>query len=155
MNTDNTHSTKVEFDEEELEQATPVTVPAPMEDVFDDNVPTAEPRVSPGKAIGISAAVGVGGVCIASVAAKQDASLSAAATPDNEKSVEQIAANIGIGDDVERVVVPEPAHLTVTIEHSPSAHGVIVDDNAFAANFNVDDDASGIPDFDNSCETLI
>ena len=39
MNTDNTHSTKVEFDEEELEQATPVTVPAPMEDVFDDNVP--------------------------------------------------------------------------------------------------------------------
>lgn len=155
MNTDNTHSTKVEYDEEELEQATPVTVPAPMEDVFDDNVPSAEPRASTGKAIGISAAVGVGGVCIASVAAKQDASLSAAATPDNEKSAEQIAANIGIGDDVERVVVPEPAHLTVTIEHSPSAHGVIVDDNAFAANFSADDDVSGIADFDNSCETLI
>lgn len=81
-------------------------------------------RVSLGRAVGVSAAVGVAGVCTASVLSKEDASLSRAATPDEEKSADEIAANVGIGDDVERVEVPAEPHVTVTYEDMTGDSGM-------------------------------
>lgn len=78
-------------------------------------------RVSLGRAVGVSAAVGVAGVSVASVLSKEDASLSRAATPDDEKSADEIASNVGIGDDVERVQVPAEPHVTVTYEDMTAA----------------------------------
>lgn len=80
-------------------------------------------RVSPGRVAAVSATAGVAGVCVASVLTKEDASLSRAATPDDEKSADEIASNVGVGDDVERVEVPIQPHVTVTCEDLTAAAG--------------------------------
>lgn len=87
-------------------------------------LPDARQRMSLGRAMGVSAAVGVAGVCVASVLTKEDASLSRAATPDNEKSADDIAANAGAGDDTERVEVPAPPHVTISYEDTPMNSGM-------------------------------
>lgn len=87
-------------------------------------LPDAGQRMSLGHAIGVSAAVGVAGVCVASVLTKEDASLSRAATPDNEKSADDIAANAGAGDDTERVEVPAAPHVTISYEDTPMNSGM-------------------------------
>lgn len=87
-------------------------------------LPDAGQRMSLGRAIGVSAAVGVAGVCVASVLTKEDASLSRAATPDNEKSADDIAANAGAGDDTERVEVPAAPHVTISYEDTPMNSGM-------------------------------
>ncbi len=84
-------------------------------------MPDARRRVSLGRAVGVSAAVGVAGVSVASILTKEDASLSRAATPDDEKSADEIASNIGVGDDMERVEVPAQPHVTVTYEDMTAA----------------------------------
>lgn len=86
-------------------------------------LPDAGQRMSLGRAMGVSAAVGVAGVCVASVF-KEDASLSRAATPDNEKSADDIAANAGAGDDTERVEVPAAPHVTISYENTPMNSGM-------------------------------
>lgn len=131
--------------EEEMARATEVIVPAPdatptpgnqapgnqapgnqeAVDVSQEDFPSAAllpdagQRMSLGRAMGVSAAVGVAGVCVASVLTKEDASLSRAATPDNEKSADDIAANAGAGDDTERVEVPAAPHVTISYEDTP------------------------------------
>ena len=87
-------------------------------------LPDAGQRMSLGRAMGVSAAVGVAGVCVASVLAKEDASLSRAATPENEKSADDIAANAGAGDDTERVEVPAAPHVTISYEDTPMNSGM-------------------------------
>lgn len=87
-------------------------------------LPDAGQRMSLGRAMGVSAAVGVAGVCVASVLTKEDASLSRAATPDNEKSADDIAANAGAGDDTERVEVPAAPHVTISYEDTPMNSGM-------------------------------
>lgn len=87
-------------------------------------LPDAGQRMSLGRAMGVSAAVGVAGVCVASVLTKEDASLSRAATPDNEKSADDIAANAGVGDDTERVEVPAAPHVTISYEDTPMNSGM-------------------------------
>lgn len=87
-------------------------------------LPDAGQRMSLGRAMGVSAAVGVAGVCVASVLTKEDASLSRAATPDNEKSADDIAANAGAGDDTERVEVPAAPHVTISYEDTPMNRGM-------------------------------
>lgn len=87
-------------------------------------LPEAGQRMSLGRAMGVSAAVGVAGVCVASVLTKEDASLSRAATPDNEKSADDIAANAGAGDDTERVEVPAAPHVTISYEDTPMNSGM-------------------------------
>ena len=87
-------------------------------------LPDAGQRMSLGRAMGVSAAVGVAGVCVASVLTKEDASLSHAATPDNEKSADDIAANAGAGDDTERVEVPAAPHVTISYEDTPMNSGM-------------------------------
>lgn len=87
-------------------------------------LPDAGQRMSLGRAMGVSAAVGVAGVCVASVLTKEDASLSRAATPDNEKSADDIAANAGAGDDTERVEVPAAPHVTISYEDMPMNSGM-------------------------------
>lgn len=87
-------------------------------------LPDAGQRMSLGRAIGVSAAVGVAGVCVASVLTKEDASLSRAATPENEKSADDIAANAGAGDDTERVEVPAAPHVTISYEDTPMNSGM-------------------------------
>lgn len=87
-------------------------------------LPDAGQRMSLGRAMGVSAAVGVAGVCVASVLSKEDASLSRAATPDNEKSADDIAANAGAGDDTERVEVPAAPHVTISYEDTPMNSGM-------------------------------
>ena len=87
-------------------------------------LPDAGQRMSLGRAMGVSAAVGVAGVCVASVLTKEDASLSRAATPDNEKSADDIAANAGAGDDMERVEVPAAPHVTISYEDTPMNSGM-------------------------------
>lgn len=86
--------------------------------------PEAGQRMSLGRAMGVSAAVGVAGVCVASVLTKEDASLSRAATPENEKSADDIAANAGAGDDTERVEVPAAPHVTISYEDTPMNSGM-------------------------------
>lgn len=136
--------------EEEMARATEVIVPAPdatptpgnqasgnqapgnqeAADVSQEDFPSAAllpdagQRMSLGHAIGVSAAVGVAGVCVASVLTKEDASLSRAATPDNEKSADDIAANAGAGDDTERVEVPAAPHVTISYEDTPMNSGM-------------------------------
>lgn len=136
--------------EEEMARATEVIVPAPdatptpgnqapgnqapgnqaAADVSQEDFPSAAllpdagQRMSLGRAIGVSAAVGVAGVCVASVLTKEDASLSRAATPDNEKSADDIAANAGAGDDTERVEVPAAPHVTISYEDTPMNSGM-------------------------------
>lgn len=136
--------------EEEMARATEVIVPAPdatptpgnqapgnqapgnqeAADVSQENFPSAAllpdagQRMSLGRAMGVSAAVGVAGVCVASVLTKEDASLSRAATPDNEKSADDIAANAGAGDDTERVEVPAAPHVTISYEDTPMNSGM-------------------------------
>lgn len=87
-------------------------------------LPDAGQRMSLGRAMGVSAAVGVAGVCVASVLSKEDASLSRAATPENEKSADDIAANAGAGDDTERVEVPAASHVTISYEDTPMNSGM-------------------------------
>lgn len=87
-------------------------------------LPDAGQRMSLGRAMGVSAAVGVAGVCVASVLTKEDASLSRAATPENEKSADDIAANAGTGDDTERVEVPAAPHVTISYEDTPMNSGM-------------------------------
>ena len=87
-------------------------------------LPDAGQRMSLGRAMGVSAAVGVAGVCVASVLTKEDASLSRAATPDNEKSADDIAANAGAGDDTERIEVPAAPHVTISYEDTPMNSGM-------------------------------
>ena len=87
-------------------------------------LPNAGQRMSLGRAMGVSAAVGVAGVCVASVLTKEDASLSRAATPENEKSADDIAANAGAGDDTERVEVPAAPHVTISYEDTPMNSGM-------------------------------
>ena len=87
-------------------------------------LPDAGQRMSLGRAMGVSAAGGVAGVCVASVLTKEDASLSRAATPDNEKSADDIAANAGAGDDTERVEVPAAPHVTISYEDTPMNSGM-------------------------------
>lgn len=87
-------------------------------------LPDAGQRMSLGRAMGVSAAVGVAGVCVASVLTKEDASLSRAATPDNEKSADDIAAKAGAGDDTERVEVPAAPHVTISYEDTPMNSGM-------------------------------
>ena len=136
--------------EEEMARATEVIVPAPdatptpgnqasgnqapgnqeAADVSQEDFPSAAllpdagQRMSLGRAMGVSAAVGVAGVCVASVLTKEDASLSRAATPDNEKSADDIAANAGAGDDTERVEVPAAPHGTISYEDTPMNSGM-------------------------------
>lgn len=131
--------------EEEMARATEVIVPAPdatptpgnqapgnqeSADVSQEDFPSAAllpdagQRMSLGRAMGVSAAVGVAGVCVASVLTKEDASLSHAATPDNEKSADDIAANAGAGDDTERVEVPAAPHVTISYEDTPMNSGM-------------------------------
>ena len=136
--------------EEEMARATEVIVPAPdatptpgnqasgnqapgnqeAADVSQEDFPSAAllpdagQRMSLGRAMGVSAAVGVAGVCVASVLTKEDASLSRAATPDNEKSAYDIAANAGAGDDTERVEVPAAPHVTISYEDTPMNSGM-------------------------------
>lgn len=136
--------------EEEMARATEVIVPAPdatptpgnqalgnqasgnqeAADVSQEDFPSAAllpdagQRMSLGRAMGVSAAVGVAGVCVASVLTKEDASLSRAATPDNEKSADDIAANAGAGDDTERVEVPAAPHVTISYENTPMNSGM-------------------------------
>ena len=131
--------------EEEMARATEVIVPAPdatptpgnqapgnqeAADVSQEDFPSAAllpdagQRMSLGRAMGASAAVGVAGVCVASVLTKEDASLSRAATPDNEKSADDIAANAGAGDDTERVEVPAAPHVTISYEDTPMNSGM-------------------------------
>lgn len=136
--------------EEEMARATEVIVPAPdatptpgnqapgnqaagnqaAADVSQEDFPSAAllpdagQRMSLGRAIGVSAAVGVAGVCVASVLTKEDASLSRAATPENEKSADDIAANAGAGDDTERVEVPAAPHVTISYEDTPMNSGM-------------------------------
>lgn len=136
--------------EEEMARATEVIVPAPdatptpgnqapgnqasgnqeAADVSQEDFPSAAllpdagQRMSLGRAMGVSAAVGVAGVCVASVLTKEDASLSRAATPDNEKSADDIAANAGAGDDTERVEVPAAPHVTISYEDAPMNSGM-------------------------------
>lgn len=87
-------------------------------------LPDAGQRMSLGRAMGVSAAVGVAGVCVASVLSKEDASLSRAATPENEKLADDIAANAGAGDDTERVEVPAAPHVTISYEDTPMNSGM-------------------------------
>ncbi len=87
-------------------------------------LPDAGQRMSLGRAMGVSAAVGVAGVCVASVLTKEDASLSRAATPENEKSADDIAANAGAGDDTERGEVPAAPHVTISYEDTPMNSGM-------------------------------
>lgn len=87
-------------------------------------LPDAGQRMSLGRAMGVSAAVGVAGVCVASVLSKEDASLSRAATPENEKSADDIAANAGAGDDTERVEVLAAPHVTISYEDTPMNSGM-------------------------------
>lgn len=87
-------------------------------------LPDAGQRMSLGRAMGVSAAVGVAGVCVASVLTKEDASLSRAATPENEKSADDIAANAGAGDNTERVEVPAAPHVTISYEDTPMNSGM-------------------------------
>lgn len=136
--------------EEEMARATEVIVPAPDATPTPDNqapgnqapgnqeaadvsqedfpsaalLPDAGQRMSLGRAMGVSAAVGVAGVCVASVLSKEDASLSRAATPENEKSTDDIAANAGVGDDTERVEVPAAPHVTISYEDTPMNSGM-------------------------------
>ena len=131
--------------EEEMARATEVIVPAPdatptpgnqapgnqeAADVSQEDFPSAAllpdagQRMSLGRAMGVSAAVGVAGVCVAAVLTKEDASLSRAATPDNEKSADDIAANAGAGDDTERVEVPAAPHVTISYEDTPMNSGM-------------------------------
>lgn len=131
--------------EEEMARATEVIVPAldatptpgnqapgnqEAADVSQEDFPSAAllpdagQRMSLGRAMGVSAAVGVAGVCVASVLTKEDASLSRAATPDNEKSADDIAANAGAGDDTERVEVPAAPHVTISYEDTPMNSGM-------------------------------
>lgn len=131
--------------EEEMARATEVIVPTPdatptpgnqapgnqeAADVSQEDFPSAAllpdagQRMSLGRAMGVSAAVGVAGVCVASVLTKEDASLSRAATPDNEKSADDIAANAGAGDDTERVEVPAAPHVTISYEDMPMNSGM-------------------------------
>lgn len=136
--------------EEEMARATEVIVPAPdatptpgnqapgnqapgnqeAADVSQEDFPSAAllpdagQRMSLGRAMGVSAAVGVAGVCVASVLTKEDASLSRAATPDNEKSADDIAANAGAGDDTEHVEVPAAPHVTISYEDTPMNSGM-------------------------------
>lgn len=136
--------------EEEMARATEVIVPAPdatptpgnqasgnqasgnqeAVDVSQEDFPSAAllpdagQRMSLGRAMGVSAAVGVAGVCVASVLTKEDASLSRAATPDNAKSADDIAANAGAGDDTERVEVPAAPHVTISYEDTPMNSGM-------------------------------
>lgn len=136
--------------EEEMARATEVIVPAPdatpipgnqasgnqaagnqeAADVSQEDFPSAAllpdagQRMSLGRAMGVSAAVGVAGVCVASVLTKEDASLSRAATPDKEKSADDIAANAGTGDDTERVEVPAAPHVTISYEDTPMNSGM-------------------------------
>lgn len=131
--------------EEEMARATEVIVPAPdatptpgnqapgnqeAADVSQEDFPSAAllpdagQRMSLGRAMGVSAAVGVAGVCVASVLTKEDASLSRAATPDNEKSADDIAANAGAGDDTERIEVPAAPHVTISYEDTPMNSGM-------------------------------
>lgn len=136
--------------EEEMARATEVIVPAPdatptpgnqasgnqapgnqeAADVSQEDFPSAAllpdagQRMSLGRAMGVSAAVGVAGVCVASVLTKEDASLSRAATPDNEKSADDIAANAGAGDDTESVEVPAAPHVTISYEDTPMNSGM-------------------------------
>lgn len=131
--------------EEEMARATEVIVPSPdatptpgnqapgnqeAADVSQEDFPSAAllpdagQRMSLGRAMGVSAAVGVAGVCVASVLTKEDASLSRAATPDNEKSADDIAANAGVGDDTERVEVPAAPHVTISYEDTPMNSGM-------------------------------
>lgn len=136
--------------EEEMARATEVIVPAPdatptpgnqapgnqapgnqvAADVSQEDFPSAAllpdagQRMSLGRAMGVSAAVGAAGVCVASVLTKEDASLSRAATPDNEKSADDIAANAGAGDDTERVEVPAAPHVTISYEDTPMNSGM-------------------------------
>ena len=136
--------------EEEMARATEVIVPAPdatptpgnqapgnqapgnqaAADVSQEDFPSAAllpdagQRMSLGRAMGVSAAVGVAGVCVASVLTKEDASLSRAATPENEKSADDIAANAGTGDDTERVEVPAAPHVTISYEDTPMNSGM-------------------------------
>lgn len=136
--------------EEEMARATEVIVPAPdatptpgnqapgnqasgnqeAADVSQEDFPSAAllpdagQRMSLGRAMGVSAAVGVAGVCVASVLTKEDASLSRAATPENEKSADDIAANAGAGDDTERVEVPAAPHVTISYEDAPMNSGM-------------------------------
>lgn len=136
--------------EEEMARATEVIVPAPdatptpgnqasgnqasgnqeAADVSQEDFPSAAllpdagQRMSLGRAMGVSAAVGVAGVCVTSVLTKEDASLSRAATPDNEKSADDIAANAGAGDDTERVEVPAAPHVTISYEDTPMNSGM-------------------------------
>lgn len=139
-----------ELSEEEMARATEVIVPAPdatptpgnqapgnqapgnqeAADVSQEDFPSAAllpdagQRMSLGRAMGVSAAVGVAGVCVASVLTKEDASLSRAATPENEKSADDIAANAGTGDDTERVEVPAAPHVTISYEDTPMNSGM-------------------------------
>ena len=136
--------------EEEMARATEVIVPAPdamptpgnqapgnqapgnqeAADVSQEDFPSAAllpeagQRMSLGRAMGVSAAVGVAGVCVASVLSKEDASLSRAATPENEKSADDIAANAGAGDDTERGEVPAAPHVTISYEDTPMNSGM-------------------------------
>lgn len=136
--------------EEEMARATEVIVPAPdatptpgnqasgnqapgnqaAADVSQEDFPSAAllpdagQRMSLGRAMGVSAALGVAGVCVASVLTKEDASLSRAATPENEKSADDIAANAGVGDDTERVEVPAAPHVTISYEDTPMNSGM-------------------------------
>ena len=136
--------------EEEMARATEVIVPAPdatptpgnqasgnqasgnqeAADVSQEDFPSAAllpdagQRMSLGRAMGVSAAVGVAGVCVASVLTREEASLSRAATPDNEKSADDIAANAGAGDDTERVEVPAAPHVTISYEDTPMNSGM-------------------------------
>lgn len=136
------------FSEDELADVVEVVVPAPPDGAFPgDAAAVAAPRMPVSHAVGVGAAVGVSGLALASVLAKEDATLSPAATPDQEKTAEEIALNIGVGDDVARVEVPEPVHTTITYEDATGGYGA---DLGHALS------AAGIPDdFDNSCETLI
>lgn len=136
--------------EEEMARATEVIVPAPdatptpgnqasgnqapgnqvAADVSQEDfplaalLPNAGQRMSLGRAMGVSAAVGVAGVCVASVLTKEDASLSRAATPDNEKSADDIAVNAGAGDGTERIEVPAAPHVTISYEDTPMNSGM-------------------------------
>lgn len=117
-------------------------------------------RVSLGRVAAVSAAVGVAGVCVASVLTKQDASLSRAATPDDERSADEIASNVGVGDDVERVEVPTQPHVTVTYEDLTAAARTCGSGDA-AVSYGADyasADPSGMDDmstgFDDTYDTL-
>ena len=149
MDTDATNPAPEEiFSEDELADVVEVEVPAPPEDAFPEcAAAAAAPRMPVSRAVGIGAAVGVSGLSLASVLAKEDATLSRAATPDQEKSAEEIALDIGVGDDVARVEVPGPVHTTITYEDATGGHGA---DLGHALS------AACVPDdFDDSCEALI